>query len=70
MAGYEIAGWNRSADETGGDYYDFIPLEDSRLAIMLADATGHGIGSALIIAQCRALVQAMLSITQDLVQVG
>ena len=28
VAGYEIAGWNRSADETGGDCYDFIPLED------------------------------------------
>jgi phosphoserine phosphatase len=66
VAGYEIAGWNRSADETGGDCYDFIPLDDGRLAVMLADATGHGIGAALIIAQCRSLVRAMLSVTQDL----
>ena len=64
--GYEIAGWNRSADETGGDCYDFVPLPDGRVAIVLADATGHGIGAALIIAQCRSLIRAMLSVTDDL----
>lgn len=66
VPGYEIAGWNRSADETGGDTYDFLSLSDGRLALILADATGHGIGAALIIAQCRALFRAMLSITHDL----
>lgn len=70
VAGYEIAGWNRSADETGGDCYDFIPLDDGRYAFLLADATGHGIGAALVIAQCRSLVRAMLSVTQDLATVG
>jgi phosphoserine phosphatase len=64
--GYDIAGWNLSADETGGDCYDFIPLPDGRLAILLADATGHGIGAALVIAECRALIRALLSVTQDL----
>jgi phosphoserine phosphatase len=66
IEGYEVAGWNRSADETGGDAYDFIPLEDGRLAVFLADATGHGIGAALIIAQGRSLLRALLSVTQDL----
>jgi sigma-B regulation protein RsbU (phosphoserine phosphatase) len=66
IEGYEVAGWNRSADETGGDAYDFIPLEDGRLAVFLADATGHGIGAALIIAQARSLLRALLSVTQDL----
>lgn len=70
VTGYEIAGWNRSADETGGDCYDFIPLDDGRQAVLLADATGHGIGAALVIAQCRSLVRAMLSVTQDLAIVG
>lgn len=66
VSGYEVAGWNRSADETGGDCYDFMPLPDGRLAMLLADATGHGIGAALVIAQCRALTRAMLTITPDL----
>lgn len=66
IEGYEVAGWNRSADETGGDCYDFLDLGDGRLAVILADATGHGIGAALVIAQCRSLVRAMLSVTDDL----
>jgi phosphoserine phosphatase len=66
LAGYDIAGWNRSADETGGDCYDFMPLPDGKLAVFLADATGHGIGAALVIAQARSLLRAMLSVTQDL----
>jgi len=70
VGGYEIAGWNRSADETGGDCYDFLVLPDGRLAIFLADATGHGIGSALVIAQARSLLRAMLSVTQDLPQIA
>ncbi|MBU0639305.1 MAG: GAF domain-containing protein, partial [Planctomycetes bacterium] len=37
ISGYEIAGWNRPADETGGDCYDFFPLYDGRLAVLLAD---------------------------------
>lgn len=66
VSGYEIAGWNRPADETGGDAYDFIPLADGRVAVFLADASGHGIGSALVIAQCRSLLRALLTVTQDL----
>lgn len=66
VPGYELAGWNRPADDTGGDCYDFIPLLDGKLAVILADATGHGIGPALVIAEFRALVRAMLSVTEDL----
>jgi sigma-B regulation protein RsbU (phosphoserine phosphatase) len=70
VSGYEIAGWNRPADETGGDCYDFIPLPDGRLALLLADATGHGIGAALVIAEARSLVRALLSVTDDLARVA
>lgn len=66
VEGYEIAGWNRSADETGGDCYDFQRLPDGRVTVLLADATGHGISAALVIAQCRSLTRAMLSIARRL----
>ncbi len=58
VAGYEIAGWNKPADETGGDCYDYIPLDDGRLALQVADASGHGIGAALVISEMRALLRA------------
>lgn len=56
--GFEIAGWSRPADQTGGDYFDWQLLPDGRLAISLADVTGHGIGPALVTAVCRAYARA------------
>lgn len=54
IRGFEIAGWNHSADETGGDFFDWKSLPDGRLAVILADVTGHGIGPALLASVCRA----------------
>jgi serine phosphatase RsbU (regulator of sigma subunit) len=59
--GYEIAGWNHSADATGGDYFDWKQLEDGRLVVTLADVTGHGIGPALLASVCRAYARASFS---------
>jgi len=61
VPGFDVAGWSSPADETGGDIYDFIDLGDGRWALMLADATGHGIGPALVIAQTRAMLRALSS---------
>ena len=55
---FEIAGWNQPADQTGGDYFDWQTLPDGRLAISLGDATGHGIGPALVSSSCRAYARA------------
>ena len=66
VAGYDIAGWNKPADETGGDCYDFIELAEGRWGLMLADATGHGIGPALIVSQCRSLLRALIEPAGDL----
>jgi serine phosphatase RsbU (regulator of sigma subunit) len=54
VAGLAIAGWNKPADDTGGDFYDWDPLPDGRLIVVLADVTGHGVGPALLAAACRA----------------
>ncbi|UCD30465.1 MAG: SpoIIE family protein phosphatase [Planctomycetota bacterium] len=70
LNGFDIAGWNQPADQTGGDCYDFHDLGENRLAAMIADATGHGIGPALIISQCRALFRAVINKGEDLSQVA
>lgn len=57
---YEISGWNKPADQTGGDYFDWHKLHDGVYAISLADATGHGIGPALVSTSCRAYARASL----------
>ena len=40
----------RTANTIGGDYYDFIRLEDGRLAVVIGDASGHGIAAGLLMA--------------------
>ncbi len=66
VPGFDLAGFNQPADETGGDCYDFMPLEDGCVGITIADATGHGIGPALVIAECRALFRATIGLSRDL----
>jgi serine phosphatase RsbU (regulator of sigma subunit) len=62
---FEIAGWNEPANQTGGDYFDWQSLLDGRLAISLGDATGHGIGPALVSALCRAYARASLVVDDE-----
>ncbi|GMV98241.1 MAG: SpoIIE family protein phosphatase [Phycisphaerae bacterium] len=70
VPGFDIAGWNRPADSTGGDFYDYFPLGDGRWALTIADATGHGIGPAIIMAQCRALLRAVSESCDDLSRIA
>jgi sigma-B regulation protein RsbU (phosphoserine phosphatase) len=48
--GYSFAFSYRTANTIGGDYYDFFPLEDGRLAVIAGDASGHGIAAGLVMA--------------------
>ncbi len=66
VEGYQIAGWNNPADATGGDCFDYVELECGRLVgLLLADVTGHGIGPALLVSECRALIRALASSSSD-----
>ncbi len=51
---WDIAGRSVYCDETGGDYYDFIPLPGGGLAVAVGDVTGHGVASALLMTTARA----------------
>jgi serine phosphatase RsbU (regulator of sigma subunit) len=66
IPGFDIAGWNRPADQTGGDYYDWQRMPDGAWIITLADVSGHGIGPAMVTAACRAYVRASASSHGDL----
>ena len=58
IEGFEIAGWNLPAEQTGGDYYDWQLLPGGKLFVALGDVTGHGIGPALLTTACRAYTRA------------
>ncbi len=60
IPGLEIAGKSIYCDETGGDYYDFIQLKvdgDEKLGVIVGDAAGHGISSALLMATVRSAIR-------------
>lgn len=56
VAGYSLAACLVAAEETAGDCYDIlhVPASD-RLWIFVADATGHGVGPAIAVAQAHAM---------------
>jgi sigma-B regulation protein RsbU (phosphoserine phosphatase) len=64
--GVELAGWNMPCSETGGDYFDFIDLGRGRTAVVVADATGHGMGAALMMFIVRSTLRALLTGQDDL----
>ena len=66
VAGFQIAGWSRTADDTGGDFYDWKKLSDGRWVVVLADVTGHGIGPAILASVCRAYSRASFNVHDPL----
>ena len=66
VAGYDLAAWNRPADETGGDVYDAVALDEQRIMMVLGDATGHGVGPALCATQMRAMFRMAVRLDTDL----
>jgi len=57
ISGYDIAGTNLPALNVGGDYYDFIRLDDHRLAIGLGDVSGKGLPAALVMSNLQATIR-------------
>ena len=53
LPGFDIAGFLRSSMTVSGDFYDFIPLDDNRLGIAIADVRGKGIPAALLMVMIR-----------------
>jgi phosphoserine phosphatase RsbU/P len=60
LAGYDIAGASCPAAATGGDYFDFIVDPRGGLFVVEGDVTGHGLGPALLMADVRAYLRALV----------
>jgi phosphoserine phosphatase len=66
IEGYGFAGAFEPTDQTGGDLYDFVQLDEHRLFLLMGDATGHGIGPALSATQVRAMLRVALRLESSL----
>lgn len=69
LPGFDIAGASFPAEATGGDYFDYIPMEDGGLAVVIGDVSGHGYGPALLMAEVRAYLRAFLLTRTDMAEI-
>jgi serine phosphatase RsbU (regulator of sigma subunit) len=58
LPGYEVAAYYQPAREVGGDFYDFLELEDGRLGLVVGDVTDKGVPAALVMATTRTMLRA------------
>lgn len=57
--GFRIHATNMAARIISGDYYDYIPLNDGKLGVAVADVSGKGVAAGLLMAMCRSLLRAV-----------
>jgi phosphoserine phosphatase RsbU/P len=69
LPGYLFAHSYRTANEVGGDYYDLTRLSDGRFAILVGDASGHGMAAGLVMAIANATLKTALDLDPDPVRV-
>jgi sigma-B regulation protein RsbU (phosphoserine phosphatase) len=62
---FDLAGAAYPADATGGDYFDYIPMQDDYLGIAIGDVSGHGIATALLMVQTRAYLRSLSATRSD-----
>jgi serine phosphatase RsbU (regulator of sigma subunit)/anti-sigma regulatory factor (Ser/Thr protein kinase) len=55
---FVMVGAHRPAAEVGGDYYDFLTRSDGRVALVVADVAGKGVGGALVTSMLASLLRA------------
>src|ERR687889_2775287 len=59
LEGWQIKPYYKPARAVGGDFYDFLELEDSRLGLVVGDATGHGVPAALVMSTTCGMLRAV-----------
>jgi len=57
IKGYSVAGKNVTAQEVGGDYFDYIPMDDNRWALCLGDISGKGLPASLLMTNLQAILR-------------
>jgi sigma-B regulation protein RsbU (phosphoserine phosphatase) len=69
LSGLEIEGMTLFSDETGGDYFDYLCVDEQgqeKLCVAVGDVSGHGIPSALLMATARAFLRMRSTMSEKL----
>ncbi len=68
LFGFDIAGVCEPANETGGDFFDFIKLPNGNLVIAVGDVSGHGFGPAIRAATAQCSLRTLLRTGKSLME--
>lgn len=69
IPGLEIAGMMQPVGGVGGDYYDYVPIDEHTIQIVIADVSGKGVPAALLMSATAAAVQLEVSEKRDMLEV-
>lgn len=59
LDGWNIARHYQPAREVGGDFYDFLPLRDGHVGVVIGDVSGKGVAAALVMANTQSVLRAV-----------
>lgn len=69
IPGFEFSVYYEPQSESGGDYYDFIDIDENnyekRFGFVVADVTNHGVGAAMVMASLRSSIRTFARKTKD-----
>jgi len=65
VEGYDISGKSSPAKEVGGDYFDFIPIENDKVVLCLGDVSGKGMPAALLMSNLQATLRGQALFTNS-----
>ncbi|MCI0343639.1 MAG: SpoIIE family protein phosphatase [Planctomycetales bacterium] len=57
IPGFDFDAYYRPSKEVGGDYYDFIPIDDTHLGLIVADVSGKGVPGSMVMTMARSLIR-------------
>jgi serine phosphatase RsbU (regulator of sigma subunit) len=66
----EVKGVSIPAREVGGDFFNYFPMSDENMALLVGDVSGKGLPAALLMANLQATIQARLPLELDLVKLA
>ena len=66
LPGFDIAGGCHPAEFAAGDYFDYLPMADGTLGLVVADVSGHGFAPALLMSAVQSHLRALVDVHADM----
>ena len=62
---YYVNGFSKPAKEVGGDFYDYYPIDDENVAVIIGDASGKGVPAAIVAIITQSIIKQLFKTEKD-----